>query len=86
MTETVICASKALSALDREQAAAFNKALAQTSGERATTLREGQASWQHERNELCSSDTKCIERYMRARLATFAPPPPPKGAAAPPSP
>ena len=86
MTETVICASKALSTLDREQAAGFNKALAQTSGEQATTLREGQASWQHERNELCSSDTKCIERYMRARLATFAPPPPPKGVAAPPSP
>lgn len=85
MTETVICASKALSTLDREQAAAFNKALAQTSGDRATTLREGQAGWQHERNELCGSDTKCIERYMRARLATFAPPPPPKGAA-PPSP
>jgi uncharacterized protein YecT (DUF1311 family) len=85
MTETVICASKALSALDREQAAAFNKALAQTSGDRATTLREGQAGWQHERNELCGSDTKCIERYMRARLATFAPPPPPKSAA-PPSP
>lgn len=85
MTETVICASKALSALDREQAAAFNKALAQTSGDRSTTLREGQAGWQHERNELCGSDTKCIERYMRARLATFAPPPPPKGAA-PPSP
>ncbi|WP_250623890.1 lysozyme inhibitor LprI family protein [Pinirhizobacter soli] len=85
MTETVICANKALSALDREQAAAFNKALAQTSGDRATTLREGQAGWQHERNELCGSDTKCIERYMRARLATFAPPPPPKGAA-PPSP
>lgn len=84
MTETVICASKALSLLDREQAAAFNKALALASGERATTLREGQASWQHERNELCSSDTKCIERYMRARLATFAPPPPKN--AAPPSP
>lgn len=85
MTETVICASKALSALDREQAVAFNKALAQTSGDRATTLREGQAGWQHERNELCGSDTKCIERYMRARLATFAPPSPPKSAA-PPSP
>lgn len=85
MTETVICASKALSALDREQAAAFNKALAQTSGDRATTLREGQAGWQHERNELCGSDTGCIERYMRARLATFAPPVLPKGAA-PPSP
>ena len=85
MTETVICASKALSALDREQAAAFNKALAQTLGDRATTLREGQAGWQHERNELCGSDIKCIERYMRARLATFAPPAPTK-APAPPSP
>jgi uncharacterized protein YecT (DUF1311 family) len=75
MAETVICASKSLSALDREQAAAFNKALAQASGDQITTLRESQASWQHERNDLCGSDGKCIERYMRARLATFAPPP-----------
>ncbi|HEY4146519.1 lysozyme inhibitor LprI family protein [Pinirhizobacter sp.] len=84
MAETVICASKPLSALDREQATAYNRALARTSGEQATTLREGQASWQRERNDLCGSDAKCIERYMRSRLATFAPPPP-KGAA-PPSP
>jgi uncharacterized protein YecT (DUF1311 family) len=75
MAETVICASKPLSALDREQAAAFNKALAQVSGEKATSLRESQAAWQHERNDLCGSDGKCVERYMRARLVTFAPPP-----------
>lgn len=67
-TETAICGSATLSAIDGELGSLYRSRLRGASTSAATALKSQQRAWIVDRNRLCAGDAVCLETATRARL------------------